>query len=72
MIMNFSILEFIESIMHVYRATKDPYLLEMGVNILTSIERDAKTSCGFATVSYSFNLPFYYPSSIDRQCSNPH
>ncbi|KAM3179580.1 hypothetical protein ACTXT7_000315 [Hymenolepis weldensis] len=43
--------EFIESIMHVYRATKDPYLLEMGVNILTSIERDAKTSCGFATIA---------------------
>uniref|UniRef100_A0A0R3T3R7 alpha-1,2-Mannosidase n=1 Tax=Rodentolepis nana TaxID=102285 RepID=A0A0R3T3R7_RODNA len=42
--------EFIESIMHVYRATKDPYLLEMGVNILTSIEKDAKTSCGFATI----------------------
>ncbi|KAM7539562.1 hypothetical protein Aperf_G00000020648 [Anoplocephala perfoliata] len=42
--------EFIESIMHVYRATKDPYLLEMGVNVLTSIERDARTSCGFAGI----------------------
>ncbi|KAL5112524.1 ER degradation-enhancing alpha-mannosidase-like protein 2 [Taenia crassiceps] len=42
--------EFIESVLHLYLATKDPYLLEMGVNVLTSIERDAKTPCGFATI----------------------
>ncbi|CDS40173.1 er degradation enhancing alpha mannosidase [Echinococcus multilocularis] len=42
--------EFIESVLHLYRATKDPYLLEMGVNVLTSIERDARTPCGFATI----------------------
>ncbi|VDD80252.1 unnamed protein product [Mesocestoides corti] len=42
--------EFIESVYHLYRATKDPYLLEMGVDVLTSIEKEAKTPCGFATI----------------------
>lgn len=43
--------EFIESVMHLYRATRDPYLLEVGVDVLTSIESQARTGCGFATVS---------------------
>ncbi|VDK49375.1 unnamed protein product, partial [Taenia asiatica] len=48
--------EFIESVLHLYLATKDPYLLEMGVNVLTSIERDARTPCGFATVISHTNI----------------
>ncbi|CAH8564370.1 unnamed protein product [Schistosoma guineensis] len=43
--------ELIESILYVYRATRDPALIDMGVDILTSIEVSARTPCGFATVS---------------------
>lgn len=42
--------EIIESAMYLYRATKDPYLLEIGVDILEGIEQNARTSCGYATV----------------------
>ncbi|RUS81987.1 hypothetical protein EGW08_010256 [Elysia chlorotica] len=42
--------EIIESAMYLYRATKDPYLLEIGVDILEGIEQGARTSCGYATV----------------------
>nr|VZI44154.1 unnamed protein product [Spirometra erinaceieuropaei] len=43
--------EFIESVLHLYRATRDPYLLEVGVDVLTSIESQARTGCGYATVA---------------------
>ena len=43
--------EIVESAMYLYRATKDPYLLEIGVDILESIEYSARTPCGYATVS---------------------
>lgn len=43
--------ELIESIMYLYYATKDQHLLEIGVDILESIEHSAKTDCGYATVS---------------------
>ncbi|XP_064635151.1 ER degradation-enhancing alpha-mannosidase-like protein 2 [Lineus longissimus] len=42
--------ELIESAMYLYQATKDPYLLEIGVDILESIEHSTKTNCGYATV----------------------
>lgn len=42
--------ELIESVMYLYRATGDPYLLEVGEDILTSIEYSAKTPCGYATI----------------------
>lgn len=43
--------------MYLYYATKDQHLLEIGVDILESIEHSAKTDCGYATVStISFNL----------------
>ncbi|CAL1535448.1 unnamed protein product [Lymnaea stagnalis] len=42
--------EVIESAMYLYRATKDPYLLEIGVDIVETIEHSARTSCGYATV----------------------
>ncbi|PRD28623.1 UNVERIFIED_CONTAM: ER degradation-enhancing alpha-mannosidase-like protein 2 [Trichonephila clavipes] len=47
---NFLFSEFIESIMYLYYATKDQHLLEIGVDILESIERSAKTECGYATI----------------------
>ncbi|XP_035783165.1 ER degradation-enhancing alpha-mannosidase-like protein 2 [Anopheles albimanus] len=42
--------ELIESVMYLYRATSDPFLLELGENILESIEHSAKTACGYATI----------------------
>lgn len=42
--------EHIESIMYLYRATKDPFLLQAGEDILRSIEHSARTECGYATV----------------------
>ncbi|XP_041366151.1 ER degradation-enhancing alpha-mannosidase-like protein 2 [Gigantopelta aegis] len=42
--------ELIESVVYLYQATKDPYLLEIGIDILESIEHSAKTSCGYATI----------------------
>lgn len=42
--------ELIESVMYLYRATGDPYLLEVGEDILKSIEYSAKTECGYATI----------------------
>lgn len=43
-------IELIESVMYLYRATGDSYLLEIGEDMLRSIQYSAKTSCGFATV----------------------
>jgi mannosidase alpha-like ER degradation enhancer 2 len=42
--------ELIESVMYLYRATGDPYLLEVGEDILRSIQYSAKTPCGYATI----------------------
>lgn len=41
--------ELIESVMYLYRATGDPYLLQVGEDILRSIQT-AKTPCGYATI----------------------
>lgn len=42
--------ELIESVMYLYRSTGDPYLIQVGVDILRSIQHSARTPCGFATV----------------------
>lgn len=42
--------ELIESVMYLYRATGDPYLLEVGEDILRSIQHSARTPCGYATI----------------------
>merc|ERR1719474_1931629 len=42
--------ELIESIMYLYRATEDPWLLEAGLDILRSIQHSTRTPCGYATV----------------------
>ncbi|XP_063911946.1 ER degradation-enhancing alpha-mannosidase-like protein 2 [Zophobas morio] len=42
--------ELIESIMYLYRATQDPFLLQAGEDILRSIQHSAKTPCGYATI----------------------
>jgi hypothetical protein len=43
--------ELIEAALYLYQATKDPYLLEIGVDMLEAIEHISKTKCGYATVS---------------------
>lgn len=50
--------ELAESAMYLYRATGDPFLLDVGVDILRSIQHSAYTPCGFATVSF-FLLNIY-------------
>lgn len=42
--------ELVESLMHLYRATGDPYLVKMGVGVLRSLQSGARTPCGFATI----------------------
>ncbi|XP_078483513.1 ER degradation-enhancing alpha-mannosidase-like protein 1 [Ciona intestinalis] len=42
--------EFIESTYLLYRATKNPFYLNVGREILDSLERHAKTECGYASL----------------------
>lgn len=42
--------EFIESVLYLYKATKDPQLLSMGADVVDSIYHSARTECGFATI----------------------
>lgn len=42
--------EFIESVLYLYRATKDPHLLQIGADVIDSIAITARTECGFATI----------------------
>lgn len=72
--------------MYLYRATGDPYLLEIGEDMLRSIQHSAKTPCGFATVTLALQLQFFlipYNKSkrsqisfhileiVDKKCSRP-
>lgn len=43
--------ELIESVMYLYRATGDPYLIDVGVDVLRSLQHSAKTTCGYATIN---------------------
>lgn len=43
--------ELAESAMYLYRTTKNKFLLEVGENMIRSIQYSAKTPCGYATVS---------------------
>uniref|UniRef100_A0A0K8TE01 alpha-1,2-Mannosidase n=1 Tax=Lygus hesperus TaxID=30085 RepID=A0A0K8TE01_LYGHE len=45
--------ELVESAMYLYRATGDPFMLDIGKNILRSIQHSAKTPCGYATIKDS-------------------
>lgn len=42
--------------MYLYQATKDPFLLEVGIDILESIEHSTKTKCGYASVSSKLHV----------------
>jgi mannosidase alpha-like ER degradation enhancer 2 len=42
--------ELVESAMYLYRATRDPFLINLGEDMLESIEFSTKTVCGYATV----------------------
>ncbi|XP_066585830.1 ER degradation-enhancing alpha-mannosidase-like protein 2 isoform X2 [Prorops nasuta] len=43
--------ELIESVMYLYRATGDPFLIQVGIDILRSLQHSAKTTCGYATIN---------------------
>lgn len=43
--------EFIESTYFLYVATNDPYYLEVGKNILKSLQKYARVPCGYAAVN---------------------
>ncbi|KAM4692571.1 ER degradation-enhancing alpha-mannosidase-like protein 2 [Rhinophrynus dorsalis] len=42
--------ELIESAVYLYKATKDPTLLQLGRDAVESIDRISKVDCGFATI----------------------
>ena len=52
--------ELIESLMYVYRASGDPVLLEMAVDMLEAIEHSSRTRCGYASVSQCFQCYRFY------------
>ncbi|KAL7292785.1 hypothetical protein TKK_0013613 [Trichogramma kaykai] len=43
--------ELIESVMYLYRATGDPFLIQVGIDVLRSLQHSAKTTCGYATIN---------------------
>lgn len=45
--------ELIESAMYLFRATGDHTYLQLGLDALESIEKIAKTPCGYASVRFS-------------------
>ncbi|KAL1452993.1 hypothetical protein WDU94_007170 [Cyamophila willieti] len=47
--------ELIESVMYLHRATGDPFLLDIGVDMLHSIQHSARTPCGYATIKNVVN-----------------
>lgn len=42
--------EYVESLFYLYRSTRDPHILMMAAEVIESIEKSTKTSCGYATV----------------------
>ena len=50
--------------MYLYRATKDPYFLEVGRDMLHSIESSARTPCGYATVSTTMKIVIVFVKAL--------
>lgn len=49
--------ELVESAMYLYKATNgDPYLLDIGSDILRSIQHSSRTRCGYATVIFHISV----------------
>ena len=42
--------EFVESTYFLYRATGDPYYLDVGKKVLKSLQKHARVVCGYATI----------------------
>jgi len=42
--------EFVESTYFLYKATSDPYYLEVGKSVLDNLEKHAKVRCGYAAI----------------------
>lgn len=45
--------ELIESAMYLYKATGDPTFMQLGRDVIESIDKISRVDCGFATVSVS-------------------
>lgn len=43
--------EMVESLMYLYRATRDETWLELGAEMIDAIEASARTKCGYATIN---------------------
>ena len=54
--------EFIESTYFLYRATLDPYYLQVGEKVLRSLQKHARVTCGYASIKVStyVNNPTFY------------
>lgn len=64
--------ELVESAMYLYKATNgDPYLLDIGSDILRSIQHSCRTRCGYATVMiFLFSLCTTKKIIISSKTSN--
>uniref|UniRef100_A0A8R1DP77 alpha-1,2-Mannosidase n=1 Tax=Caenorhabditis japonica TaxID=281687 RepID=A0A8R1DP77_CAEJA len=43
--------EMVESLMYLYRATRDDIWLELGAEMIDAVEASARTKCGYATIN---------------------
>ena len=56
--------------MYLYYATKDPYLLGVGIDILEAIDSIARTKCGYATVCIYFHVPITVVLLYHQSCQS--
>ena len=52
--------EFIESTYFLYRATLDPYYLQVGEKVLRSLQKHARVTCGYASIKVLLNITNCY------------
>ena len=62
--------EFVESTYFLYRATGDPYYLEAGAKVMSSLQRYARVPCGKTTIGSAITERvtklFYFLSFFSR------
>ena len=59
--------ELAEAAWYLYQATGNPIILEVGRSMVESINRTARTSCGFATVRASLSHPLHFYTSTGQE-----
>lgn len=55
--------EFIESTYHLYKATKDPYYLEVGKHVLENLQEHSRVDCGFASIKVRPTLKYKWKNA---------